>query len=88
MTTEQNIHDVGIRGDGGRVEIAWEDGNRESFHAIWLRDNCPCPRCRHPNGQKLTNIGDFPADVRVVSVARENGDLRLTFSPENHVGPV
>lgn len=85
MAMEQNIHhDVGIRGDGGLVEVAWEDGCRQSFHAMWLRDNCPCPQCRHPNGQKLTNIGDFPADMRAVSAEMEDGGLRLTFSSDNH----
>lgn len=84
MTREQDIHSVALHGGGNLLEVAWEDGNRESFHAMWLRDNCSCPQCRHPNGQKLTNIGDFPEDVRVVSAVHENGGLRLAFSPDNH----
>ncbi|MGA3154025.1 MAG: gamma-butyrobetaine hydroxylase-like domain-containing protein [Streptosporangiaceae bacterium] len=32
---------------------------------IWLRDNCPCPQCRHPGrGQRLVSIGGLPADLR------------------------
>ena len=81
---EQNICHVALHGSGERVEVAWADGRRESFHAMWLRDNCSCPQCRHSNGQKLTNISDWPADVRVVSAVCENGGLRLAFSPGNH----
>ena len=83
MVTEQSAHSVNIHGNG-LVEVAWEDGARESFHAIWLRDNCSCPQCRHPTGQKLTNIGDLPADMRVVSAECEDDGLRLVFSPDGH----
>ena len=83
MAIEQDFHSVNIRGNG-LVEVAWENGERESFHAIWLRDNCSCPKCRHATGQKLTTIDDLPTDVRVVSAVREDNGLRLVFSPDNH----
>lgn len=83
IATEQGFHSVDIRGDS-LMEVAWEDGTRESFHAIWLRDNCACPQCRHVTGQKLTTIDDLPTDVRVVSAVREDDGLRLVFSPDNH----
>ena len=28
--------------------LDWSDGQQSRFHAVWLRDNCPCPACRHP----------------------------------------
>jgi gamma-butyrobetaine dioxygenase len=34
---------------------------------VWLRDNCRCPKCRHPgNGQKLYEITDLPADLTAI----------------------
>ncbi|MFG2779743.1 gamma-butyrobetaine hydroxylase-like domain-containing protein [Streptomyces prunicolor] len=41
-------------------------GNRvEDLSLTWLRDNCPCPRCRDPrNGQKLFQITELPPASR------------------------
>src|SRR5437763_3919979 len=38
------------------------------FHARWLRDNCPCPECRHESGQRLLDTRSLPDDLSVVSV--------------------
>ena len=39
------------------------------FHPLWLRDNCPCPECRHPSGQRLLDTRLLPDDLAVVAVA-------------------
>ncbi|MCC9308338.1 TauD/TfdA family dioxygenase [Kitasatospora sp. RB6PN24] len=45
--------------------------------AAWLRDNCPCTRCRDPrSGQKLFQITDLPADL-AIAAATEADDGRL-----------
>ena len=85
--TMQDINRIEIQNDGDAVCVAWQDGNRQLFHALWLRDNCPCEKCRHPNGQKLTNINDFSPNVRVTSATQKNGDVRVYFSPDNHFAP-
>ena len=37
---------------------------RRSFHsALWLRDNCPCPECRHESGQRLLDTRALPDDL-------------------------
>jgi gamma-butyrobetaine hydroxylase len=38
------------------------------FHPLWLRDNCPCPACRHPSGQRLLDTRTLPDDLSVVAV--------------------
>jgi gamma-butyrobetaine dioxygenase len=54
--------------------------------AIWLRDNCSCPECRHTgNGQKLFNIGDLADDLRVDEVREVDGRVRVRFAPDGHV---
>ena len=78
------IDKINIADTGETVEVLWEDGKREAFLAAWLRDNCSCSQCRHTNGQKLTNIGDFPADISLASAECKNGDLRVAFVPDNH----
>lgn len=53
--------------------------------AVWLRVNCPCPRCRDPrSGQRLATITDVPADVAVDEVAVIDGTVRVTFGPDGH----
>lgn len=36
------------------VTLSWDDGLRSRFHARWLRDNCPCSACRHPQALERT----------------------------------
>jgi gamma-butyrobetaine dioxygenase len=38
------------------------------FHPLWLRDNCPCPECRHESGQRLLDTRTLPDDLAIVSV--------------------
>jgi gamma-butyrobetaine hydroxylase len=56
-------------------------GNR--FHPLWLRDNCPCPECRHASGQRLLDTRTLPDDLEVVGVV-ENGAVEVSFS-DGHV---
>ena len=67
------------------------------LHPIWLRDNCPCPECRHESGQRLLDTRAIPDDLAITSLD-EDGALRITFSDghvsrfdpswlEAHVGP-
>jgi gamma-butyrobetaine dioxygenase len=54
------------------------------FHPLWLRDNCPCPECRHESGQRLLDTRSLPDDLAVVRVV-QNGAVAVTFS-DGHVG--
>ncbi len=38
------------------------------FHPLWLRDNCPCPECRHESGQRLLDTRSLPDDLSVHAV--------------------
>jgi gamma-butyrobetaine dioxygenase len=38
------------------------------FHPLWLRDNCPCPECRHESGQRLLDTRSLPDDLSVITV--------------------
>ena len=53
--------------------------------AVWLRVNCPCPRCGDPrSGQRLAAITDVPADVAVDEVTVTDATVRVTFGPDGH----
>ena len=45
---------VGVEHDGLGVTLDWSDGRQSRFPALWLRDNCACPECRHPQALERT----------------------------------
>lgn len=70
--------------DTSVVTLEFTDGTRARFHAIWLRDNALDPDTRAPgNGQRLITIGDIPAGVTISTAEVVNGDLQITFQPED-----
>eukprot|EP00123_Amoebidium_parasiticum_P015601 comp23057_c0_seq1/m.36927 comp23057_c0_seq1/g.36927 ORF comp23057_c0_seq1/g.36927 comp23057_c0_seq1/m.36927 type:complete len:456 (-) comp23057_c0_seq1:498-1865(-) len=47
--------------DGKILHVAWQDGHVSKYHTTWLRDNCTCPNCCHPESkQKLVCVADLP----------------------------
>ncbi len=71
-------------GDG--VVVSWPDGTKGRFHNFWLRENCFCPRCTHPDAwERMVDYLDIPLDIAPVAVDAEPGGLRLAWPSE--VGP-
>jgi gamma-butyrobetaine dioxygenase len=69
--------------DDMTVTLDGPDGSRHRFHALWLRDNCPCPECRHESGQRLLDTRLIPDDLTVLSIA-EGDPFTVAFS-DGHV---
>jgi gamma-butyrobetaine dioxygenase len=67
-----------------RIALAWGDGSNAVFPAIWLRDNCRCPKCRHASGQRLFEITDLPVDLQVGKVEVTGDRLLVTWAPDGH----
>ena len=77
------LSEAAVRNDGQVVELAWADGGRARFHAMWLRDNALDDKTRSPgNGQRLVTILDIPGDTVVDAAQVVGGDLDLRFVPE------
>ena len=70
---------------GSLVELDWSDGRTSRFHSMWLRDNCPCPICRHPHAlERRFLFIDQPEPPRVTEAKTDAaGDLSLTFAAVN-----
>jgi gamma-butyrobetaine dioxygenase len=66
--------------DGNRLEVDWPDGHRSTFHAVWLRDNCPCLECRHPSGQRLLDTRTIADDVALDSALARDGTVSVAFA--------
>lgn len=79
----QQAASVSIEGD--LVKLGWADGATTVFPAIWLRDNCRCPKCRHASGQRLFEITDLPVALKVGRSEIGAGQLIVTWSPDDHV---
>src|SRR3954469_5889834 len=63
-----------------RTEVRIED-----LPLTWLRDNCPCPRCRDPrNGQKLFQITELPTDLALDAVGPTADGVEVDWAPDGH----
>jgi gamma-butyrobetaine dioxygenase len=69
---------------GRQVRVDWADGHHSLFHALWLRDNCGCPECRHPSGQRLLDTASLPADIAPATVRQADGAVEITWSNDGH----
>ena len=81
------IVSAAIEESGRAARVSWADGTSGHFHAVWLRDNCQDERCRHPgNGQRLFDILDLPADLRLARAepTADGEGLEVVFAPEDH----
>jgi gamma-butyrobetaine dioxygenase len=79
------IAEASIEEEGRAVRLRWADGAAARFHAVWLRDNCQDPQSRHPgSGQRLFEILDLPADIRVASTKSLGDELEVAFAPDGH----
>ena len=72
-------------GDGA-LHITWKDGHRSTFHYIWLRDNCPCPECRHSTGQRIFETYLIPPDVHPDSLTMaDDVALEIVWANGGHI---
>ena len=70
----------------GGLAATWSDGTTSFWPAIWLRDQCACPQCRHQNGQRLFEIGDLPEHPTIEQIAMQgDGSVRVVWTDEGHV---
>jgi gamma-butyrobetaine dioxygenase len=68
----------------GRAVLRWSDGRISEFHAIWLRDNCACPACRHPKAlERRFLLIDEAGDIRIQEIVLTGaGDVEIRFAPD------
>lgn len=65
--------------EGARVAVEWDDGHRSEFHGLWLRDNCGCPQCLHPSGQRLVEVHRLDPSARLVAANAIDGRVEGRF---------
>jgi gamma-butyrobetaine dioxygenase len=78
MHTPRSI--LSVSHDPRGVLLTWDDGLQSRFHALWLRDNCACPACRHPQALERTRMFiDHPPPVVVGSRLEPGAGLEVSF---------
>jgi gamma-butyrobetaine dioxygenase len=71
---------VGVEFDGLGVTLGWSDGRSSRFPALWLRDNCPCAKCRHPQALERTFMFLDHGRPRITSARiTDDGVLEVQF---------
>jgi gamma-butyrobetaine dioxygenase len=69
------------------LQLRWSDGREQAFHALWLREQCPCGSCRHPASlervldQESYSLDLVPARVTVGA----DGGLSVIWDGDGHV---
>ena len=77
---------IGVEQLDDRLVIAWGDGQRSTFHHLWLRDNCLCPSCRHPSvPERLVDTTSIPDDIAPATVELSPTDeLVISWAGDGH----
>lgn len=74
---------LSVAHDPAGVTLHWSDGLRSRFHALWLRDNCACPSCRHPQALERTYMFIDHATPRVLAASLSRpGELDVQFDSD------
>lgn len=77
-----------ITHDAQSLQLHWDDGRVSRFEAMWLRDNCACPSCRHPQAmERLYMFIDHerPRITHIGQTTAESLEVHFGQGKEHHV---
>jgi 3-hydroxyacyl-CoA dehydrogenase/alpha-ketoglutarate-dependent taurine dioxygenase/DUF971 family protein len=78
-------HRLAARAAGGRVSVEGDDGQRSDLPAFWLRDNCPCAECVHPQTrERVLDTFTLDPDVSPIAVTTSGETLSIDWSDGHH----
>ncbi|KAK0043283.1 gamma-butyrobetaine dioxygenase-like isoform X1 [Biomphalaria pfeifferi] len=66
--------------NGKTLSIKWEDEFQSEFHSVWLRHNCHCESCRHPNGQRLLDPSSVQTSTYLANLSLEGDNLNIIWT--------
>jgi 3-hydroxyacyl-CoA dehydrogenase/alpha-ketoglutarate-dependent taurine dioxygenase len=68
-----------------RLAARATEASVEGFHPFWLRDNCPCAECVHPQThERLLDTFALDPGVRAASVLSSEAGLAVDWSDGHH----
>jgi len=67
------------------LQVTLETNPQAEFHYVWLRDNCKCPECCHPDTKERISVtSEIPHDIAAVSASIENDKLSIEWNHSQH----
>jgi gamma-butyrobetaine dioxygenase len=77
---------AGIERRSDRLLLTFDDGATSTFHHLWLRDNCPCPSCRHQSvPERLVDTQSIAEDIAPAKVdISPEGDVLIVWTGDEH----
>jgi gamma-butyrobetaine dioxygenase len=64
---------------GASIRLSWNDADHAEFPFIWLRDNCLCSECRHPEAlERTVDTVELDVEIRPATV-NVNGELMVVW---------
>jgi gamma-butyrobetaine dioxygenase len=82
--TEHALRALETRDDA--LHLVWDDGRHSTFDAQWLRDNCPCAECRHPQAlERMYLFVDRPLPHIRAAAIRPDGTVEVEFVQDGEV---
>jgi len=68
------------------VTLIWDEGHRSAFHHLWLRDNCDCSECVHPQTrERLLDTFALAPDVAPERLCADSETLTVDWT-DGHRG--
>ena len=87
QTYKTDLKLIAVEQVENRIQLTWDDTSTALAHIIWLRENCPCHQCSHPQTRERTILLSELSDslsARDISTTND-GHLRVIWSDnENH----
>ena len=82
----RGLHPRNATVEGSKIVIEWDDEEQSRLHAIWLRDNCPCPECFHAGtGERILDTASLPDAPRPSSVRVDDNGVEIVWTHDGHV---
>ncbi len=84
MSESATISDgmISVEREGDLCVLNWTDGHKEGFHSLWLRDNCQCADCLHPQTrERLFDLMTLDPNSDLIDhLETQNGSLFVKWS--------
>jgi gamma-butyrobetaine dioxygenase len=69
------------------MKLLWDDGRESRFDALWLRDNCACSQCRHPQAMERLYMfidHEVPRIAQAQLMDHDTVELQFNQGREGH----
>ncbi|XP_038049733.1 gamma-butyrobetaine dioxygenase-like [Patiria miniata] len=81
------MDDVKVDIDNKQLLVSWANGETQLYPFVWLRDNCRCRECFHPEAlNRLTQLHQIDVDVvaKSVDISPDGETLTIQWGGDGH----